>query len=195
MAQDLRDLFKKEQLGQSKLKAGHEARFLAKLDQELPVTKTHQSYYFLKVAASVALLLSVGFTAYNYFKANNPSVNTIVTTENPEEEKPQQITLGDLSPDLKKVEDYYVANINYEMSELEITEENQQILDDFLAQLATLNEEYNTLNEELNTIGPNDKTVTALIQNLQLRLQLLYKLKEKLNELKTPKNEFTDQQI
>jgi hypothetical protein len=42
---------------------------------------------------------------------------------------------------------------------------------------------------ELNQLGPNDQTISALIENLQLRLQLLQKLKKKLNELNTSKNE------
>lgn len=58
-----------------------------------------------------------------------------------------------------------------------------------MKQLDTLNSEYINLNDELNEIGPNDQTISALIQNLQLRLQLLQKLKKKLNELKTSKNE------
>jgi len=45
------------------------------------------------------------------------------------------------------------------------------------------------LNTELNQIGPNDKTITALIKNLQLRLQLLQRLKEKLNEVQSSKSE------
>ena len=45
------------------------------------------------------------------------------------------------------------------------------------------------MNLELNQLGPNDQTISALIKNLQLRLQLLQKLKEKLNEVQSSKNE------
>ncbi|MEO0902253.1 MAG: hypothetical protein AAFY00_09595, partial [Bacteroidota bacterium] len=54
---------------------------------------------------------------------------------------------------------------------------------------AELDGEYNHLNQELNELGPNDDTISALINNLQLRLQLLQKLKTKLNQLKSSKNE------
>jgi hypothetical protein len=99
------------------------------------------------------------------------------------------ISLGDLSPNLKKLETYYVANINLELSKLEISDENEMLIDSFMEHLDALNTEYKNLNEELNEIGPNDQTISALIKNLQLRLQLLQKLKKKLNELKTSKNE------
>ena len=58
-----------------------------------------------------------------------------------------------------------------------------------MEELGGLDEEYKKLNIELNEIGPNDQTIEALIQNLQLRLELLKKLKEKLNQLKLSKNE------
>ena len=55
--------------------------------------------------------------------------------------------------------------------------------------LSELNLEYEDLNKELNELGPNDQTISALIENLQLRLELLQKLKKKLNQLKPSKNE------
>jgi len=93
------------------------------------------------------------------------------------------------------VESYYTANINLELSRLEISEENEALINSFMEQLEALNTEYKNLNNELNEIGPNDQTISALIQNLQLRLQLLQKLKKKLNELKTSKNEQVETNI
>ncbi|MFK5972791.1 MAG: hypothetical protein QM485_05875, partial [Flavobacteriaceae bacterium] len=78
---------------------------------------------------------------------------------------------------------------NLELSKLQISNRNKTMVDDFMYQLSELNQEYKTLNVELNQMGPNDQTITALIKNLQLRLQLLHKLKEKLNALKSSKNE------
>jgi prefoldin subunit 5 len=62
-------------------------------------------------------------------------------------------------------------------------------MDSYMDRLAELNKEYQRLNQELNQMGPNDQTIGALINNLQLRLQLLQKLKTKLNQLKSSKNE------
>jgi len=52
-----------------------------------------------------------------------------------------------------------------------------------------LDKEYNSLNAELSKVGPTEATVTALIDNLKLRLDLLFKLKNKLKELKNQNNE------
>ena len=48
--------------------------------------------------------------------------------------------------------------------------------------LKELNEEYDKLTEELNDNGPNEGTLDALIDNLKFRLNLVLRLKEKLQE-------------
>ncbi len=189
MAQDLRDLFKEDRtLGAPRMKEGHETRFLKKLERELPVRKKRSTFSFIRIAASIAILVSIGLTSYMLMLPEKEST-TVVGNDQENPKNAKKITLGDLSPDLKKLQDYYVANINLELLDLEVTGDNQLLLDDFMKRLAELDTEYNKLTEELNTIGPNDQTVTALINNLQLRLQLLYQLKDKLNELKESKDE------
>ena len=189
MAQDLRELFKEQRENEKfSMKKGHEERFLERLEEQLPIHKKSTSYQWLKIAASVAVLLSV--TGY-FFLQNQSKTKDIKTTvvETGADKTKRTISFGDLSPELKKVENYYVANINYELSKLEVSEENKEMVDGFLSRLEELNVEYKDLNKELNELGPNDQTIEAAINNLQLRLQLMQKLKSKLNQLKSSKNE------
>jgi ABC-type iron transport system FetAB ATPase subunit len=76
-----------------------------------------------------------------------------------------------------------------ELASLEMSPDNKVVVDDFMDRLSELNKEYKSLNNELNEVGPNEQTIGALIKNLQLRLQLLLKLKEKLHQLKSSENE------
>ncbi len=194
MAQDLRKLFEEQRKKDKPLmKQGHEDRFLKRLGEEMPVKKK-SSYGFFKIAAAVLVLVSLGLFIYQKFGKTDIDAPKIVEKDSNLNQQ-KGISLGDLSPDLKKVETYYVANINLELSKLEISDENEALIDSFMEQLDMLNTEYKNLNEELNEIGPNDQTISALIQNLQLRLQLLQKLKKKLNELKTSKNEQVETNI
>ncbi|MGI9549584.1 MAG: hypothetical protein ACR2MT_00180 [Aurantibacter sp.] len=187
MAQDLRDLFKNKHTNSTdKMKVGHEDRFLRKLEKELPAAKK-PPYFIWKVAASVAVLIGIGLYFFTQDGAEPVDQEVVGTDHQIEQDK--TFSLGDLSPDLKKVEDYYVSTINLELSKLELTESNKGLVDSYLEQLSELDEEYKKLNIELNEIGPNDQTINALIKNLQLRLQLLHKLKNKLNELKSSENE------
>ena len=187
MEQDLREMFNKEKREQKfTINNGHEERFLEKLQQSLPEDKKPNRAW-MKVAASIIVILSVGV---GYFLLNeNSNIKTTVVGNDPINEKQTEFTFGDLSPDLKKVENYYVANINLELAKLEVSPDTKDLIDGFMEQLNNLNLEYKTLNAELKELGPNEQTITALIENLQLRLQLLQKLKRKLNELKLSKNE------
>ncbi|MGB5497328.1 MAG: hypothetical protein WBM77_00180 [Maribacter sp.] len=187
MARDLRKLFKEEQKEeQFVMNEGHEKRFMELLNKELPQQRK-SSLFMLKVAASILVLVSIG--TFFFLNREDATLKTTVVDKNPGIETNTGISLGDLSPDLKKVESYYVANINLELSKLNVSGENKELVDSYLERLAELNIEYKNLNKELNQIGPNDQTIAALIKNLQLRLQLLQKLKEKLNEVQSSKNE------
>jgi hypothetical protein len=195
MAQDFRELLKGENPGKAKLSKGHKNRFEAMLDKEMPQEKN--SFSWLKIAAIALILLSVSFFGYQYLSdftgnTNNTNVNPIVEGDNKEKGTPNQISIGDLSPDLKKVEDYYMAGINLQLASLRIDPENKELVDGYMSQLSILDKEYKKLNLELNKEGPTEATITALIDNLKLRLELLFKLKNKLNEFKTQENEKID---
>ena len=185
MSQDLRKLFDKEREHKYRMKAGHEGRFTDLLDETMPVRKRH-FFRNWSIAASVVILLGLGI--YFVTNSNSSPDQTTVVDRGDTEAEDAGISLGDLSPDLKKLENYYVANINLAISELQVSPENKVLVDSFMGRLAELNTEYENLNKELNEIGPNDQTIAALIRNLQLRLDLLYKLKDKLNEFKSSKN-------
>ncbi len=190
MAQDLRKLFKEQRENEKfSLKEAHEARFLKRLEEELPVPKKTNTHHWLKIAASIAVLLTIGGYFLSKQNAKSDGIPTKVVERGTVAKTKKSISFGDLSPEMKKVEEYYVANINYELSRLEVSDENKEIIDGFLARLEDLNIAYQDLNKELNEIGPNDQTIEAAINNLQLRLQLLQKLKSTLNQLKSSKNE------
>ena len=75
-----------------------------------------------------------------------------------------------------------------ELAQLNVTEDNKAIVDAFMGQLEELNQEYDRLNADLVATGVNNQNIQALIDNLQFRLDLLTKLKEKLNELQESQN-------
>lgn len=177
MAQDLRNLFEKDEKAQDvKMSEGHDARFLQKLEEALPKEKKSTGFSFLSIAASVVVLLGLTIGAIKFFE---PSVDI----DNPVKVVEAKInTLGGVSPELQKVEDYYLASINLELSKVELTPENKELVDGYILRLKELNEEYDKLLVELNDNGPNEETLDALIDNLKFRLNLVMRLKEKLQE-------------
>ena len=190
MAQDIREMFKNGSLAEGKLERGHQKRFEQKLDKDFGRGKKSNNFLFLKIAAVLIVALGVAFFYFNSMKpqseiqvADTPVENTTKSVE-----KKENIQLSEISPEFKKIENYYLAGINMELAKLEINEDNKLLIDSFMAELSELDKEYQRLNSDLNETGINEQTVQAMINNLQLRLELLFKLKNKLNDLKKSKN-------
>lgn len=196
MGQDIREMFRNdEHLGKEKLSKGHQSRFEARLNEALPAEKKKSRYFsFLQIAAILVVALGIGGFFFfnnggNPVQDNNQIVDTPV--EEPKEEKEIPTTeyrLSDVSPEFKKIEDYYMASVNIQLAKLEMTPDNKELIDAFMKKLETLNEEYIALNAEIQETGLNEETVEAMIANLQLRLDLLKKLKTKLNEIEQSKD-------
>ncbi|WP_300437065.1 hypothetical protein [Christiangramia sp.] len=197
MGQDIREMFRSEKhIENEKLREGHQKRFEARLEEALPVEKKSKQGYrdFLKIAAVIVVALGIG--AFFFFNNNELPVqhnNQMVDApaeEVSEEEKESttEYRLSDVSPEFKKIEDYYMASVNIQLAKLEMTPNNKELIDAFMKKLETLNDEYIALNAEIQDTGLNEETVEAMIANLQLRLDLLKKLKTKLNEIKQSKD-------
>jgi hypothetical protein len=179
MAQDIREMFKDDTLSGEKMPNNHEGRFLNKLDKALPISSKSNFTWFY-IAASVVVLFGLSFGAYNHFQSNNVGKTEIASAD-----VVKTKTLGDVSPGLKKVEDYYLASINLELSKIKPTPETKDLFDGYLKQLSELNKEYEHLSAELNESGPSELTINALIDNLKFRLTLLYRLREQIKNFNT----------
>ncbi|MFT5167682.1 MAG: hypothetical protein ACI8P3_002920 [Saprospiraceae bacterium] len=219
MAQDIRQLFEQERKRSTPdLFEGHEDRFFKKLDKQFPQKKQRRLMsIWLQVAAASLLFIGIGWGGYYALKHSQTTVieNPAIVDNSPPldispiqedgspEDKPSSkmnvspgaskekplLTLSDISPDLKKVETYFISSIYVELANLEVVEEEQEMVDAYLIKIKDLGKEYEHLNQELNTIGVNDMTITALIENLKIRLQLLQRLKKSLNHSKKENHE------
>ncbi|MCB0453058.1 MAG: hypothetical protein KDC94_09280 [Aequorivita sp.] len=198
MAQDIEKMFENyDDPKTPKLREGHQARFEAKLNKAFsePISEEKKNPMpWLKIAAMLVVLLAVSFFGYQQLSKNNAIIdsnNTVVdnTSDSGISADTPKLTLADISPDLKKVQDYYMTGINMQLASLKITDENKELVDGYMQRLSELDKEYTALNAELSKVGPTEATVTALIDNLKFRLDLLFKLKSKLKELKNQKNE------
>lgn len=199
MAQDIKKMFENYKPEPVELPKGHETRFASKLEKAFskPISEEkNTSMPWLKIAAVGIVLITVSFFGYQQLSKtdtiiNSDPNNSVVEniTENVENTNKPKLTLADISPDLKKMEEYYITGINVQLASLKITEENRDLVNGYMQRLAELDKEYTSLNDELSKVGPTEATVTALIDNLKMRLDLLFKLKNKLKELKTQNNE------
>ncbi|RUA08017.1 MAG: hypothetical protein DSY82_07475 [Flavobacteriia bacterium] len=176
MEKDIREMFKEEDT-KVFLPKNHRNDFKKKLMQELH-EKPHSEFYFIKIAAVVLLIFSLGF----FFMpgSKNDDGKEIVSAG---------FTLGDLSPEMKKIENYYLTAINLELTNLEVDDENRQLINNYFMKLNQLTQNYKLMNKELDPNEINEELIDRLIDNLQMRLQILIELKKELKRIKSKQNE------
>ena len=191
MAQDIRELLKNDlSIPAEGLKKGHEARFNARLDAHFGAQEKAKAegYLWMKIAAVLVVIIAVAGLLLNNPLSSGIEGQQPVEANAVAETTTQKVQLSDFSPEYKQIEDRYLASIHMELAQLNVTEDNKAIVDAFMGQLEELNQEYDRLNADLLETGVNDQNIQALINNLQFRLDLLTKLKEKLNELQQSQN-------
>jgi hypothetical protein len=196
MGQDLRDLFEEKRRASEgrSMPRGHEERFAERLQRN---TQSKETYtikpLWWKIAAAAVIIAGLLFgwqqSQRGPVKDSLVPDQEIVNQEHQTEDPLVNYSLGDVSPDLQKVEQFYVSQINYQLSQLPLHQDQGEVVDQYLERLAELDADYKALNQELYQQGPNDQLIAALIQNLQLRLKLIGKLQSKLNQLKSSENE------
>jgi hypothetical protein len=183
MKVDIRNKIKKEKM-MRELPNNHRNSFEQRLTNELH-QKSGNYFTFLKIAASFLILLSLGVIGYQFFKSD--AAQEIVLTEDKPAKKIN--SMADISPNLKKIEEYYLTHINYQFSKIKITDENRAFLDSYFIQLGKLQEDYNNSIAEINSEEISEETINALIENLQMRLKLMYQLKAQLKKKDNLKNQ------
>ncbi|AWH72906.1 hypothetical protein DCS32_01630 [Dokdonia sp. Dokd-P16] len=189
MAQDIRELMKNDSDSKQSLREGHTRRFENLLEERLPIKEQKTSakggiYLWMKIAAVLIVAGGIVFMVYNnaFAKAGDQQLVEVETREKQNAEP--EVLLSAISPEFKRVEDYYLASVNLEIARLEITDDNKELIDAFMKQLSDLDEEYKSLNREITESGVSDEMVSAMIENLKLRVELMIKLKSKLKEMK-----------
>ena len=175
MLKDLRNL--KNYTPKGELSKGHRGRFIGRLEEEFKEVEPkgrHSVVQWLKIAAAIALIISIGQFA------------DLGTDPIEEQKSIEQAGLALFSPKLGEIERYYLNSIRYELSEVAGSDVDRDLLNGYLVKLEELDVSYKTLSKDLEKNGFCDATVNALLENLQLRMDLIKDLKE---QNKTQENE------
>jgi len=178
MEQNLRELFEKDRLINYKRKADHEDLFIERLYKELPIKK-RSSFLRYKIAASILVFIGLGVMSYYLINEVNHK----------EELTSVEFTLKNISPELEEIESFYVTNISLTLIDIEKNSENQAFVKRYMKRLSLLKEEYKNLIAEMNEEGPNSLSISVLINNLKLQLDLLQELREQIISTKNKKHE------
>jgi len=177
MKVDIKEKIKKDKMLRD-LSKDHRSIFEKKLQKELH-TSSGGSVKILLVAASIITLFALGFALTLNMGGPKEQQQTSV----------DKVSLEEFSPELKKVENYYLTAINFELANIEITEGNKMILQEYFGKMSTLTNEYKLQSERLQIDKVDEELINDLIDNLQMRLQLMIELKNELKKIKSKENE------
>ncbi len=177
MKVDIKEKLKEEKMLRE-LSKDHRSIFEKKLQKKLHST-SGSSRKYLMIAASVIMLFGMGYLLT--LTQDVPSAPIEVVSS--------KVSLEEFSPELKKVENYYLTAINFEMANLNVTDGNKVILQEYFRKMNSLTNEYKLQSEQLEIDKIDEELINNLIDNLQMRLQLMIELKNELKKLKSKENE------
>ncbi|MBD1398257.1 hypothetical protein H9Q13_13890 [Pontibacter sp. JH31] len=134
---------------------------------------------FMRVAATIVLLLACGLTLW-MVKQNSPVSNNTMAAAS------EQVQLNQIAPELAEVEVYYTNQIKQKREELSDYDVKVLGLDEARSidrELARLDSSYTQLKNQLYTTPNTDQVMGAMIQNLQIRIEVLNRQLEVLQKI------------
>jgi len=165
-------------LEQPELPQGHKKRFKARLSGQ------KRSFPWLRVAAVLIVAVLSGVIVHQnstFFRADEQMVE--------KDDTDKEVNLENISPELATLEDYYETSIQLKIANLENSGSFQEMVKTYFNELEILEKEYKSLKQQLLSAGTQGAVIQSMIENLQLRLELLQELDQRINELKQLKNE------
>lgn len=155
---------------------GHFERFTAKLEtrmEKTPVYRRVSLLPYLLRAAAVAILVTL---------------SSLWTWEHVLSPDTKKMTLSEVSPEYRQVEQYYVQQVNLmenEIKNIEIgNDEEQQKM--FLYELEVMDQTYEDLKKDLKDNPNDERVINAMIEHYQKKTEVMNYI---LEQLKAVKNE------
>ncbi|PRY16249.1 hypothetical protein CLV24_10193 [Pontibacter ummariensis] len=146
-------------------------------------------FFFMRVAAAVVLLLGCGLTLY-LMKQQVTKEPTPIAAIAP------AVSTESIAPELAEVEAYYVSQIQEKKSQLSAYDRKVLGLDEQAEidlELARLDNSYLQLKKQLYTNPNTSEIVDAMVQNLQIRIKVLNRQLEVLQQLEQMEQEPTNE--
>ena len=92
---------------------------------------------------------------------------------------PEEINLGEISPEYAEIEQHYAIQVSHKMDELSTLDPDNE----FVGEIRTLDEEYEFLKKELGAGGDDEVIIQAMIENYRLKLEVLEDILSHLKEI------------
>ena len=153
---------------------GHMERFNRKLEMRFPVNTVKRSIvpYLLKAAVVTLLITLSSLWTWDHFIRTGSS----------------RTTLGQVSPQYKEVENYYVHQVNLMEGEIVNVDlkNNPTQKTMLMKEMKSMDSTYITLQKELKANPNDERIINAMIEHYQTKLDVMTYI---VNQLKTIRND------
>ncbi len=177
---NLDDFFKDIDFDVAEPKDGHQERFVEILKKEKSSFRTSGGRVrmlwspLLGAAAAILIIFMVAGSSFGNLTNDGD--------------------LAGISPEMKETHEFYTNLIKTELAKVEEanTPQTEAVVNDALAQMEKLDQEYERLKKDLKNSGQDKRVIYAMISNLQQRIDVLTSVMEQIEnikELKNPNNE------
>ena len=172
---DIEDIIrnKKDFFEDAEPSEGHLERFNRKLEKRFQVTAIKRSIvpYLLRAAVVTLLITLSSLWTWDHFIRTGSS----------------RMTLGQVSPQYKEVENYYVHQVNLMEGEivnvdLKNNPEQKKLL---MKEMSSMDSTYVSLQKELKANPNDERIINAMIEHYQTKLEVMSYI---VNQLKTIRN-------
>jgi hypothetical protein len=154
--------------------AGHLERFNRKLEKRFQVNTIKRSIvpYLLKAAVVTLLITLSSLWTWDHFIRTGSS----------------RMTLGQVSPQYKEVENYYVHQVNLMEGEIVNVDlkNNPAQKTMLMKEMKSMDSTYVSLQKELKTNPNDERIINAMIEHYQTKLEVMSYI---VNQLKTIRND------
>jgi hypothetical protein len=150
---------------------GHLERFNWKLEKRLHTHETKRSIvpYLLRAAVVTILITLSSLWTWDHFIRTDKG----------------RMTLGDVSPQYKEVENYYVHQVNYVENEVLTSNFNVEQKEILQKEMKSMDSVYVQLQKELKANPNDERIINAMIEHYQTKLDVLTYI---VNQLKAIRN-------
>jgi hypothetical protein len=133
--------------------------------------KTFSLGFVLKVAASVIVVMGIGFGIYLQSQKGS-----------------KEVDLAAINPEYAQQQVHYASLVETKLTELKTASKNDpQLYKEFSAEIAKMDSTYKKLNNDLATSPNQERVLRAMIRNLQIQTEVLTQqlnVIEQFNEMK-----------
>jgi len=158
---------------------GHLERFNRKLEKRFQVKPIKRSIvpYLLKAAVVTLLITLSSLWTWDHFIRTGSS----------------RMTLGQVSPQYKEVENYYVHQVNMmegEISGVELNNAEQKAM--ILKEIKSMDSTYVSLQKELKANPNDERIINAMIEHYQTKLEVMTYIVNQLKAIRTENQNKTE---